>query len=311
MLATGFAFSTPGVCETTKPPKAIPHAEGYVDAGDVIIYYRAVGEGRPLMILHGGPGSTHDYFLPYLLPLAREHRLVFIDERGSGKSERPDSPDGYTMAAMVRDVEAVRVALRLGQIDLMGHSFGGILAQAVAIRHPASIRRLILASTGSSAARINEDFRKIKQALKPELRARIEELEAHGIIGADGAQLPEYRRLADEAEAPYSYHVRPPAWDSAGSPLGWDALNLIWGSKSDFHIDGQLAGFDYTPQLRKLNIPALVIYGDHDLLTAATARESHEALRGSQLIEIPRAAHSTFVDQNAAFNEAVARFLRE
>src|SRR6266496_1012602 len=62
--------------------------QGFVDANGVLIYYEALGQGEPLLIVHGGPGASHDYFLPYLLPLARTNRIVFIDERGSGKSEK-------------------------------------------------------------------------------------------------------------------------------------------------------------------------------------------------------------------------------
>jgi len=307
LLAPGAAL--PAI---TSPETAVfPQSEGFVDTGSAIIYYKTIGRGRPLLLLHGGPGSTHDYFLPHVLPLARSRQLVFIDERGSGQSQRLDDHGQYNLEAMSADVEAVRVALGLGQVDLLGHSFGGILAQAVAVRYPDSIRRLVLASTGSSAARVNADFKTIKDSLDKDLRARIEALEARGIIGPDGAQLPEYRQLADQAEAPYSYFVRPPAWSESGESLGWDVLNQMWGAKSDFHIDGNLEGFDFTPELRKLKIPALVIYGDHDMVSDATAEESHRALSGSLLVEIPRSAHMTMVDQNTAFNDAVARFLAE
>jgi proline iminopeptidase len=282
--------------------------EGYVDTGSAMIYYKSIGTGPALMVLHGGPGSTHDYFLPYLLPLARHHRLVFIDERGSGHSQQLH-PAQYTLQGMADDVEAVRVALGLGRMDLLGHSFGGILAQAVAIRYPAGVRRLILSNTGSSAEFINADFKRIMNALDPALRARIRAIEARGIIGADGAQLPEYRKLADQAEAPYNYSVRMPPWDSKGQGMGWDVLNEMWGAKSDFHIDGSLKGFDLTPDLKKLDIRALVIYGDHDLLSDATARQSHEALRNSIMIKVPHSAHMTFVDQNKAYIDAVNRFL--
>jgi proline iminopeptidase len=307
-LAANAPDSSPAGPEAVAPTD-LERREGYVSTGDAMIYYVTIGTGPALMLLHGGPGSTHDYFLPYVLPLARGRQLVLIDERGSGRSQRFDDPAQYTLEAMAKDVEAVRVALGLGRVDLLGHSFGGILAQAVVTRYPASIRKLILAGTGSSAARINADFAQIKGSLDKDLRERIEALEARGIIGPDGAQLPEYRRLADEAQAPYNYHGRLPAWDSAGSPLGWDVLKQMWGAKSDFHIDGNLAGFDFTPALRNLNVPALVIYGEHDLVSDATARESHEALSQSTLVEIPRAAHMVFVDQNASFVDAVLRFL--
>src|SRR5262252_5924365 len=93
-----------------KPPAAAvyPLSEGYVDAHGVLLYYKILGQGEPLLILHGGPGASHDYFLPYLLPLARHNRLVFIDERGSGRSQKLEDPAGYTIENMVEDVEAVR-----------------------------------------------------------------------------------------------------------------------------------------------------------------------------------------------------------
>jgi proline iminopeptidase len=289
----------------------IESRDGYVDTHGAIIYYVTIGTGPPLVLLHGGPGSTHEYFLPYLLPLARNHQLVLIDERGCGRSQQLEDHAQYNLAAMANDIEAVRMALNLGKIDLLGHSFGGILAQAVAIQHAAGIRRLILACTGSSAARVNADFERIKNSAGEEVRKQIDALEARGIIGADGAQLAEYRKLADQAEAPYNYFIRPPAWDGAQSPMGWDVLTQIWGAKSDFHIDGNLVGFDFTEALRKLSIPVLIIYGDHDMVSDATAQESRAALAGSVLIKIARSAHMTFVDQNAAFIDAVARFLEQ
>jgi proline iminopeptidase len=292
-----------------KNDRLLERHDGYVDTGEAIVYCVTIGKGPALVVLHGGPGSTHDYFLPYLLPLAKQRQLVFIDERGCGRSQRLEDHSRYTLDAMASDVEAVRVALDLGRIDLLGHSFGGILAQAVAIAYPDGIRRLILASTGSSAARVNADFQQIKDSLDKSLRARIDALEERGIIGPDGAQLPEYRKLADEAEAPYSHFIRPPAWDHPVSHMGWDVLNQMWGAKSDFHIDGNLAGFDFTAALRKLAIPALIIYGDHDMLSDATAQESHAALAGSKLVKIARCAHMTMVDQNDAFIDAVSRFL--
>ena len=98
--------------------------EGFVDAHGVLIYYKMLGQGQPLLIVHGGPGASHDYFLPYLLPLARTNRLIFIDERGSGRSQKLEDTSAYTVESMVEDVEDVRQALDLGKISLLGHSFG-------------------------------------------------------------------------------------------------------------------------------------------------------------------------------------------
>jgi proline iminopeptidase len=287
----------------------IERQEGYVDSAGVLIYFETIGRGKPLMVLHGGPGSTHDYFLPHLLPLARHHRLVFIDERGCGQSQLLSDPRGYTLDAMVQDVEAVRIALNLGRVDLMGHSFGGILAQAYAIAHPEALHRLILAGTGPSAAQIDADFVKVKDSLDKDLRAKIDALERRGIIEPSGAQSAEYRKLADQAELPFNYHVRPPPWSAGGDPLNWDVLGEMWGRKSDFHIDGNLRGFNFVPSLRRLPVPTLIIYGDHDLVSPDTAQQMHAALAGSQVVEVAESGHMLFVDQPEAFMTAVERFL--
>jgi proline iminopeptidase len=285
--------------------------DGYVDGCGAIIYYVAIGEGPPLVLLHGGPGASHTEFLPYLLLLARRHQLVFIDERGSGRSQRLDRADLYTLHAMACDVDAVRYALGLRAIDVLGHSFGGILAQAYATEYPSAVRRLIVSSSGSSAARINDDFNNIKSSLDPSLRAQIDALEKKGITGPDGAQSPEYRQLADRAELPYMQIGRPPAWDSTSEPAGWDVLNAMWGGRSDFHIDGNMSGFDLVPALRHLRIPALVILGDHDLVSATTAAETRDAIVGARLVVIPQSGHMTYVDQNATFVSAVGDFLEQ
>src|SRR5207245_1075749 len=105
-----------GFAQTAKPDHSanlFPLTEGFIDAHGVMIYYKTLGRGAPLLIVHGGPGASHDYFLPYLLPLARHNPIVFIDERGSGHSEKLEDPSGYTVENMVEDVEAVRQALNL------------------------------------------------------------------------------------------------------------------------------------------------------------------------------------------------------
>src|ERR1035437_8147280 len=157
--------------------------EGFVDAHGALIYYMAVGKGEPLVIVHGGPGASHDYFLPYLMPLATKNRLIFIDQRGSGKSEKLENTSTYTVENMVEDVEAVRQVLELGKISLLGHSYGGVLAQAYALKYQENLSHLILCSTFHSVSKMNEVFNKMKEKMSPELRAKINKLEKEGLYG--------------------------------------------------------------------------------------------------------------------------------
>src|SRR5579875_489055 len=123
-LALGAVFALAGSLAAAPPDGSVyPIQQGYVDAHGVMIYYMEVGRGAPLMIVHGGPGASHDYFLPYLLPLARDNRLVFIDERGSGRSQKLlDDPAQYTVATMnevFREMKARMAPALRRRIDAM------------------------------------------------------------------------------------------------------------------------------------------------------------------------------------------------
>src|ERR1700733_6450750 len=99
--------------QSTRGSKALGVREGFVEGAGARIYFKTMGRGTPLLLLHGGPGADHSDFLPALESLARRHQLVLIDERGSGRSERLGDPASYTLALMVKDIECVRKHLQL------------------------------------------------------------------------------------------------------------------------------------------------------------------------------------------------------
>jgi proline iminopeptidase len=179
LSACSAAFSIPsaGQAAAQSSPVIYSQQEGFVDAHGVLIYYKSLGTGEPLVVLHGGPGASHDYFLPYLLPLARTHRLIFIDERGSGRSQRLEDASLYTVEAMVEDIEDVRVALNLGKISLLGHSCGGVLAQAYALKYQQNLSHLILNSTFPSTREMNEVLAHEKAQMPSAKLARLNQLE--------------------------------------------------------------------------------------------------------------------------------------
>ncbi|MDD5563057.1 MAG: proline iminopeptidase-family hydrolase [Thermoanaerobaculaceae bacterium] len=303
--------------DPSKPPAVYPIQEQFVDAGGVMIYTLSVGRGAPLVVLHGGPGASHDYFLPYLLPLARHNRLVFIDERGSGRSEKLEDASRYTVEAMVGDVEAVRVALGLGKINLLGHSFGGVLAQAYAFAHQANLAHLVLASTFHSTKALNEVFVHMKAAMPAELRNRIDTMEAAGLYG-HGKAYEKNRYTNDymiaawgEGYFPYLYQKRPdPNYDPvANGNTAWDVYREMWGSHGEFVIDGNLAAVEYADRLPGIKVPTLITVGDHDESDPSIARAMHALIPGSKLVVLPESGHMTFVDQPDMFVKAVDGFL--
>jgi proline iminopeptidase len=283
--------------------------EGFVDGSGVRIYYKTLGSGVPLLLLHGGPGADHSDFLPALQPLARRCQLVLIDERGSGRSERLKDPKGYTLSGMVKDIECVRQHLKLAQLVVLGHSFGGVLAQAYAVRHPKRLLGLVLAGTGSSARCIDRDFRNLRKRLPARLRTRLARLEDAGIFQADGAYKKNYAATSAQALAPYMYAKSPPARFKHTPPLGMEVLREMWVRRSDFHIDGNLKGFDFSHSLARVKVPSLVVIGDRDLVSTATADVSRASLPRATMVVMAECAHMMYIDQTARFNRLLEEFL--
>jgi proline iminopeptidase len=302
----------------TSAPNLFPMQDGFVDSHGALIYYQSVGRGAPLMIVHGGPGASHDYFLPYLLPLMRTNRLVFIDERGSGKSSKLDDPAQYTVANMVEDIEAVRQALDLGKISLLGHSFGGVLVQAYAFKYQQNLSHLILGSTFASTTEINQALAAMKAAMSPKDRDRVNALEAAGLFGKGeiwehGRYPEEYAKLAwGIGYFPYVYQNHPdPNYDPLASNTGtaWDVYREMWGSDGEFVIDGNLKEVEYVGRLSQIKVPTLIIVGEHDESDPKMSKEMHEKIAGSQLVILSNSGHMTFVDQPGQFLKAVSEFI--
>jgi len=297
----------------------LPIQEGYVDANGVMVYYKAFGKGDPLVIVHGGPGASHDYFLPHLVPLARTNRLIFIDERGSGRSEKLEDVKQYTVERMADDVEAVRVALGLGRINLLGHSYGGVLAQAYAFKYQDHLKHLVLASTFHSTQALNAFFVKMKEKMDPELRARIDAAEKEGLFGHGkdyhkGRYTEDYMMAAwGEGYFPYLYQRNPdPNYDPVGSGvMSWDLYREMWGSHGEFVIDGNLASVEYANRLPSIKVPTLIAVGDHDETDPQIARDMNALIKGSKLVVLPQSGHMTFVDQPVLFRKAVDDFVHD
>ena len=316
-------LSLPAFSQTRKAPATAGAdvyrmEEGFVDAHGVLIYYMIVGRGAPLLVVHGGPGASHDYFLPYLLPLARSNRLIFIDERGSGRSEKLEDPSQYTVENMVEDVESVRQALGLGKIGLLGHSYGGVLAQAYAFKYQRNLTHLILGGTFSSTAEMNKVLANEKHHMTLETLSKLEALEQAGLFGKGkpwetGRYPEEYAQLAwGDGYFPYLYQHRPdPNYDplSGNTTTSWDLYREMWGSHGEFVIDGNLKSVEYADRLPSIRVPTLIICGDHDESDPSLSRYMHEKIAGSLLVVVPQAGHLAFVDQPGAYIKSVNDFL--
>jgi proline iminopeptidase len=280
--------------------------QGTVALGEVQLFYRREGnfgpEVRPLVIIHGGPGLDHTYFLPYLEPIAATQPVIYFDQRGSGRSSRLADPRGYTLAATLEDLEGLRRYWNFQQFDVLGFSYGGFVAIEYALRYPASIRRLILGDTAPGMYFAEEAAALKAPRTTPEMKAAREALLARQAeMTADDFFKEDFR-----CQVALNYHTAPPKEVT-------DALvdNIRYGSEAAKKIREQsLTGWDSRPQLPQIKLPTLVIAGEDDIVTPiGVSREMAQLIPGAKLVVLPEAGHLSFVEAQAEFNSAIIEFL--
>jgi proline iminopeptidase len=283
---------------------------GFVKSAGLNIYYEIEGEGQPLIILHGGPGIPH-YYLQDLQALSPYSRLVFFDQRGTGKSEKADSRT-YTIEANVEDTENLRAALGLGKCAVFGHSWGGILAQAYVLKYPENVTKLVLANTFSSASQLNNALQKMRSEVKEETRKIYERYEREGLYKGRDRYPDEYQKAVDMAYEKVSLNVHPPAYlQRAFQEMAMDVYRAMWGEETEFRITGTLRNFDFLPQLQEIRIPALVMVGTNDQTPIETAQETARRLPNSRLLLFERSRHYPFIEEKDKFVRVIREFLQE
>jgi proline iminopeptidase len=270
---------------------------------------REVGAGSPIVVLHGGPDFDHAYLLPELDRLAESFRLVYYDQRGRGRSAEGVRAEDVSIASELADVERVRTHFELESMAVLGHSWGGVLAMEYAIRHPERVSQLILLDTAPASA---GDWRLLREAFA-ERRPPADAEELKAISATDA------RRRGDlEAEAAYNrahfrMTVRPDLLEAlvarlhpAGTPEG---LLLARAIEDRLHDEtSRSAGWDLYPALRQLDVPTLLLHGEHDFIPVELAARIAAAVPGATLVVVPGCGHFTFLEEPELVVAEIAGF---
>ncbi len=282
--------------------------EGYVPVTGGRVWYRMVGtesEGVPLLMLHGGPGFSHDY-LASLEEMSDERPVVFYDQLGSGQSDRPADESLWTLQRFVEELGQVREALGLDRVHILGSSWGSMLATEYMLSRPRGVVSLVFAGPALSAPRWEEDVRGLLSGLSEESRRIILECEE-----AEDYDSEDYERAVMEFTQKHVCRVSP--WpdyvQSSFETVNEDVYRQMWGP-SEFTVTGTLRHFDRVDQLRRIRIPVLFICGRYDEATPATTEYYHRNLPGSEFHVVEDASHMQHVEQPEEFMGRVGDFLR-
>jgi L-proline amide hydrolase len=290
-------------------------AEGVVhwDAGWT--WYRVEGdldedEAAPLVLLHGGPGAAHDYLEPVadLASIARRP-CVLYDQIGCGRSQHlPDEPtDFWNVELFCRELTAVLEHLGItGRYHMLGQSWGGMLGMEHALMQPRGLRSLVLANSPASIELWLDEANRLRSLLPPDVQEALTRHEAAGTTNNEEyqeAMMRFYERHL--CRIPFPDGLQRTFAQLAEDPTVYHTMN----GPSEFHVIGTLRGWDITPRLGEIQVPVLVISGEHDEATPTVVRPLVDALPDARWELIEDASHSTHLEQPERFLKLVETFL--
>ncbi len=281
---------------------------GLVDVTDTKLFVEQRGDpaGFPLIALHGGPGLDHHMFGDYLDPLVADgrYRLLLVDQRGQGRSDRNSDPETWTLAQMVADVTDLAASIGLSSYAVLGHSFGAFVALQHAVDFPGAARGTVV-SAGVASARW---LAGVENAL-----ATFEPLSLREQVAESWAREESVRTEAEMAELMHDqmpFHFADPldprleeyAARTKDARYAPDVLRRF--------AVANYGGIEVEDRLESIRQPVLVLSGRHDRTCPAEAgSDMATRIPGAEYAVFEKSAHMPFVEEQGAYLSAVAAFL--
>ncbi|MCB1044731.1 MAG: proline iminopeptidase-family hydrolase [Acidobacteria bacterium] len=284
--------------------------------GTFRVWTKRVGHNPRIkvLLLHGGPGATHEYFecMDSYFPAARIE-YIYYDQLGSAYSDQPEEADLWETARFVEEVEAVRVALGLNSDNffVLGHSWGGILAMEYALKYPQHLKGLIISNMMASIPAYNAyATNTLMPAMDQKVLAQIKEFEASG-----HTENPQYMALLVPHH--YEQHILRMPVDQWPDPVhrAFGHLNasiyVPMQGPSELGASGKLVDWDRTADLVKLPMPTLVIGAQHDTMDPAHMKMMAETIPKARYLHCPNGSHMAMYDDKSTYMNGVIQFLND
>lgn len=245
------------------------HPSGqYIKVNGANLWVEITGKGDPLFLISGGPGNAH-IGLHSFDSLKDVCTLVYVDYFGRGKSDTANDVSEYSLNRDIEDVEGIRKALGYEKINILGHSYGSLVAQSYAIKYPSAVKHLIIANGFFSGEMWQENDDNCNREIKtnyPEVWERLMEARSNGAHSSD----PKHIEIYGQVPYGFLYAYNPdkftgPSRDpSYPNKFNWKLYYQLVGDDGDFIIGGDVGRFDCRMQLKALKMPVLIIAGRYD-----------------------------------------------
>ena len=293
--------------------------EGFVEVVGGKIWYKIYGteflqKKAPLIVIHGGPGLTHNYLLP-LAELSNQRAVIFYDQLGSGKSKLMQNTKElehlWQKDRFIEELELLIDHLNLKKVDLFGHSWGGTLALDYALKYPEKINKLCLASALISTDWFIADTRRLLKQLPEEVQQIINDHDQNKIVDEIA-----YINAVKIFGKNFICRLQEKPNELLDTFKGFNEIiyNIMWGT-NEFTVTGNLKGYDRSNDLYKLSMPVLLTCGRYDEVTPETMAVVYEKINSVpgnnvQLIVYEKSAHAPHLEERELYLHDIRKFLK-
>lgn len=277
--------------------------EGFLNVGSTSLYYKTIGTGEPIMVLHGGPGFDHLHLLPYIGKLGENYKVILYDQRGGGRSIGPVDSISINIESFIEDIEALRRFFEIDKMNLFGGSWGGILAMFYSIKYPEKLNSLILQGTAASSELMQKMGPTIEKNRTPEDAKILETIRSsEGFKQKDPESLEKYFQVFFKA-----YFID----QSLASKINLTITENTAKNSSEVqkYMWNSIWPFKLHDSLKVIGCPTLVLHGIKDPIPVESAYKIHEVIPNSELIIFENSGHFVFVEEEERFNTIVGEFL--
>ena len=296
------------ITQTTSFPQ---QKDNYASVNGEKIWYQVKGQGEPIVLIAGGPGDSHLYFTPWFDTLAENHKVIYFDAFGRGKSSHAKNKEEYSFQRDVDDLEGLRMALGFEKWNVLGHSYGGMVAQAYAIQHPSSVNKLILVDTFYDAGMWQENDNNSNYVMKtqcPEQWDKLMKIREEGYLSSS----PEHIKVYKIPSGLLYWYNPENRTRMRSDSLSWntDVYYQIVGIDGDFIIGGDIGKLDFRRDLKKLKMPILITAGRYDRISDPRFAIKYKMYAPqAEFVMFEKSGHNPYVEEREKFFKVLNDFL--
>ncbi|HEX9253786.1 MAG TPA: alpha/beta fold hydrolase [Ignavibacteriaceae bacterium] len=280
--------------------------EGLKEINSTQLFFKVIGNGEPLLIVHGGPGLGHDYLFEPFKQLADNNTLIFFDQRGCGRSEQLNTSDSVDMNTLVDDIEQIRKEFNISKLNLAGQSWGALISIEYTVKYPENVSKLLLLEPAPGSNEYLGEFQQtIMNRLSQNDKESIAELSQNPKLKFDPILFDEFMSLRFKGYSLDTTFVSKMHMDY------FDSLRVLKFFSSAAKFGPYLMNFNLYEKMKSINCPTLIIHGENDPIPNDAIKKMGSNIKNAELHIIKDSGHFVHIEKPKVYFELIRSFLKK